>query len=252
MLIRDYYEQAFNVIKSEYGEQPSSYVVPANISLEQAIGYTRRYIVEGVYETRHYRYGRYRHALDKVLKEELRFKPANRRIVNLDLGCGPGLFSWVVRDYMLKGYDSNDGDISLIGYDYAKNMIRLADLFRKHLPMEINFTGYSKIGKIKKVLSREDFSDCDVIVTFGHMLVQTKSEHDVASDFCNIICSLFPANCCVLVAVDAITRAWAFHGAWKNLRAALEEAGVNMESEKSIGLSSMCARLGMGERDGGR
>lgn len=252
MLIRNYYEEAFNSIKSKYGEQPSSHVIPANISLEEAIGYTRRYVIESLFKTRHYRYGRYRNALDKVLKERLHFSPTNRRVVNLDLGCGPGLFSWVVRDYMLEKYGRSDDDIRLIGYDYAKNMIRLANLFKEYLPMEFNLDGYSEVNEIKSVLKSADFSGCDVIVTFGHVLVQTKGKHDAVSDFCNIICSLFPANCCVLVAVDAISRPLAFRDAWKNLRTALQENGVNMESEKLIDLNSMCARLSMGERDGGR
>jgi len=185
------------------------------------------------------------------LKGKLRFSSANRQIVNLDLGCGPGLFSWVVWDYFQKS-EKNDSCIRLVGYDYAKNMIRLANLFKEYLPMEFNLDGYSEVNEIKSVLKSADFSGCDVIVTFGHVLVQTKGKHDAVSDFCNIICSLFPANCCVLVAVDAISRPLAFRDAWKNLRTALQENGVNMESEKLIGLNSMCARLSMGERDGGR
>lgn len=251
MWIEECYQKALREIKCQYikrgcnHEADYGYKIPSDISLQGAIEYTSRY-------DQPYRYKRYHEALAEVLQEKLLFSPASRRIVNLDLGCGAGLFSWVVRDYMLEKYGKNDSDIRLIGYDRAKNMIRLATLFRKHLPMRINFTGYSKIGKVKKVLSREDFSDCDVIVTFGHVLVQTKGKHNAVSHFCNIIYSLFPANCCVLVAVDAITRAWAFDDAWKDLRVALEEAGINMESEKPIGSSSMCARLRMGERHGGR
>lgn len=249
MWIADCYQKTLREIKCQYikggcnHEADYGYKIPLDISLEGAIKYTGRY-------DESYRYERYHKALGKMLEEKSLFSPANRRVVNLDLGCGAGFFSWIVRDYMLEKYGKNDGDIRLIGYDRAESMIRLAALFRKHLPMGINFTGYSKIGKIKKVLSGEDFSDCDVIVTLGHVLIQTKDNDAAIRGFCNIIRSLFPANCCVLVAVDAITRAWAFHDAWKNFRAALEEAGVNMESEKSIGSSSMCARLSMGERDG--
>lgn len=229
MLIRDYYEQAFNAIKSEHGEQPSSHVIPANISLEQAIGYTRRHVIEGVYNKRHYRYDRYRNALDKALKEKLRFRPVNRRIVNLDLGCGPGLFSWVVRDYMLKEYGSNDGDISLIGYDHAKNMIRLADLFRERLSMKINFAGYFETEKIRETLGRKDFPGDDVIITLGHVLIQASS--DGIRNFAEIIQNLYQSHFCILIAVDALRI-----GGWgelrpscERLRADLGNCGVNIE-----------------------
>lgn len=236
MLIKDCYQRVFEGIKRQYnkegcgGKADFSYRVPSDVSLERAIEYTGHHIISSLYGTPHYRYGRYRNALDKVLKEELRFKPANRRIVGLDLGCGPGLFSWVVRDYMLKEYGSNDGDISLIGYDHAKNMIRLADLFRERFPMKINFAGYFETEKIREALSRKDFLGDDVIITLGHVLIQASS--DGIRNFAEIIQNLYQSHFCILVAVDALYAGGGrseLLSSCKRLQDVLGECGVNIE-----------------------
>ena len=69
-----------------------------DVSLQGAIGYTSKYIVESGEE--HYRYDYYRY----ILNTALNFFGIHRskyKIFHLDLGCGPGLFSWVVQDYLL-------------------------------------------------------------------------------------------------------------------------------------------------------
>lgn len=261
MRIKNHYKIAFEEIKRQYNKESCNhktdfgYRVPSDISLEGAIEYTESNILNSLYDTPHYRYDRrYWNALHKVLKEELRFNPTNRQVVNLDLGCGPGLFSWVVRDYILDQYDKNDDDICLIGYDYAGNMIRLANLFREHFPMKINFTGYSEMGKIQKALSREDFSDCDVIVTFGHVLIQVSD--DGINKFTEIIQNLFQSNSCILIAVDARRAGGGgdkLRPSCEKLQSALSRCGANIEHVLDDYNNSMWAcRLSMGERDGGR
>ena len=63
-----------------------------------------------------------------------------------------------VHDYMLKKYGKKPGYIELIGYDYAQEMIHLANLFQENLPDEYNFDGYFEIDKIRNMLKSRDLS----------------------------------------------------------------------------------------------
>lgn len=243
--IREHYIDSFNHIKNKYGEDVSSYVIPSDASLQKAIGYTGQFIVNSSEE--HYRYNYYQKYLDSALRMLDFNLTNNRRIIHLDLGCGPGLFSWVVQDRLLKNYGKKSGDIELIGYDHAKYMIRLANLFHGHLPVEYNFEGYSRINKIRHMLKTRDFSDCDCIVTFGYVLVQVKDDTEAIYNFVKIIKHLFPANSCTLVAVDAFSgnRSSEFRNACEKLLSALSNIGTNIEDKfiRSSGCSWMRARL---------
>lgn len=249
MRIKNHYIEGFNKISDKYGEVFCGYEIPEDISLEQAIGYTNEYIIKSK-PNKHFRYDYYRKILAKAVSE-LDFNPANNRIIHLDLGCGPGLFSWVVQDYMLLGLEKNHSDLDLIGYDHAKNMIRLASLFqghlRKHLPVEYNLGGYFKIVKIQNMLKSRDFSDCDILITFGHVLIQVKDDPEALQNFVGIIKNLFPSRSCILVAVDAYkheNRRRDFYTACTELQSAIVGVGVNVKDKRrGRAYSWMYARL---------
>ena len=232
MQIKNHYIEGFNKISEKHGEVSCSHVIPRNISLERALGYTNEYIIKPKPEE-HFRYNYYREILDIALKR-VGFNPASNRITHLDLGCGPGLFSWVVQDYMLSMYGKNHSDIELIGYDHAKNIIRLAELFQKYLPVEYNLEAYFKIDEIQNMLKSRDFSDSDTVITFGHVLIQIKGNSEALQNFAEIVKNLFPSNSCIVVAVDAYSsndRRLDFRNACKELWASLAEVGVNINNK---------------------
>ena len=243
MQIRKHYINSFNQISNKFGELPCSHIIPENVSLREAIGYTREFIVES--DVKHFRYDYYRKKIDNALS---RFGiDQAKKTIHLDLGCGPGLFSWVVQDYMLKNYGKKTGDLEFIGYDHARNMIHLAKLFQEYLPVKYKFDGYFKVGKILKMLNSRNFSDCNCIVTFGYVLIQVKNNREALQDFVRIIQHLFPAKSCILVAADAYSsesRRQDFRDVCKALLAALTDAGINAKP-KPIGNSgsTMYARL---------
>ena len=244
MQIREHYIESFNRISSEFGGEPCSHIIPRTVSLKQAIGYTSEFIVKPGEE--YFRYDYYKKKFRDAITR-LGFIPAENKINHLDLGCGPGLFSWVVQDFMLKNYGKKSGDLEFIGYDHAQNMIRLAKLFQEYLPVEYKFDGYYEIDDIRNMLKSRNLSDCDCIVTFGHVLIQIKDNLAALQDFVEIIQSLFPVNSCILVAVDAYAfkdRRQNFRDVCKALLAALTGTGINVNS-KPIGNrgSTMYARL---------
>ena len=243
MQIREYYIQSFRQIKRKFGELPCSHFIPENISLQQAIGYTREFIVES--DVEHFRYDYYRKKIGNALTM-FGIEQA-KKTIHLDLGCGPGLFSWVIQDYMHKHYRKNPGDLEFIGYDHAQEMIHLANLFQEYLPVNFKFDGYFKVDEIRNMLNSRNFSDCSCIVTLGYVLIQVKYNREALQDFVQIIQDLFPAKSCILVAVDAYSsesRRQDFRDTCKELLAAVTDAGINAKP-KPIGNfgSTMYARL---------
>ena len=245
MQIREQYIESFKQITTKYPFIPSyAHIIPENITLTEAIGYANKFIIDS--EVEHFRYDYYREFLDKSLTMS-GLKPKNKQIVHLDLGCGPGLFSWVIQDYMVTKYGMNSGNIEHIGYDHAENMIRLAVLFKEHIPAEYNFEGYSGINSIRNILKYRDFSRCHVIITFGHVLIQVKDNPEALRNFAEIINNMFPSKSCNVVAVDAYkyeeTRQ-EFKFACRNLVVALDDTGVNVQKcQVGPTRSWMCARL---------
>ncbi len=245
MQIRKHYIESFNKIKSKHGLViPNTYIVHSDDPLPKVVGYTSKFIVDDGEE--HYRYDYYRDILGRALTH-YGINQAKNKIIHLDLGCGPGLFSWVVQDYLVSKHAVDPGDIDIIGYDHAKNMIKLANLFRKHLPVEFNFEGYSGLNKIQNILKTRDFSDCDCIITFGYVLIQLHGAMEAMHNFAKIIKRLFPVNSCILVAVDAFSgnRPQCFRNACDELFAALSDTDIYIENRYIRGpdRSWMRARL---------
>ena len=253
LLIRNHYREAFKEIVRQHGEgeEDAPYKINADCYLPRAIGYTQKYVIGDKYR----RYERCARVLVQALAQ-LDFRSADKPIVHLDLGCGPGVFSWVVRDYLVEQCDKEDNEIMLLGYDHAPNMIKLAGLFCEHLPKELdyNLVGFSgdsdiDIDKLQKVLRPIDFiSNRDVIVTFGYVLVQTEGNDKAMKNFAKIIESLLsPSGSCILLAVDAhktrwVDSPWIFHEACNQLKAALDKCGLHL-TEQQFGTSLMYARL---------
>ena len=95
--IRDRYRDVILSMARTEGSDSHSHVIPENVTQTQCIGYARRYIIEG--DTPHYRYDRYQ----KTLKTCVRNVPFDQSIptaMHLDLGAGPGLFTWAFWDLM--------------------------------------------------------------------------------------------------------------------------------------------------------
>lgn len=214
-----------------------SYVIPETASLEEVLEYTHSYVTNSLFpENPYYRYNRYREVVDKALDEvdsTIRFNPLGspgNKIICLDLGCGPGLFSWVVHDYLAtKRWRRQNAEY--IGYDHAENMIKLARLFRKYLSVETyTFDGYSEIDKMLKEMRERDFSDHNCIVTLGHVLIQANNR-EALENFARAIKGLHPWNSCILVAVDAKSKLKPvfFRALW-DLLEVLELEGVNVRS----------------------
>ena len=219
-------------------------ITGAHDSLQQTIEYTRQFVVEQT--TPHFRYQYYHDALSLALTE-LGFDPDNRQVVHLDIGCGPGVFSWVVYDHMASQATRDPGHVDYYGYDHAAAMIQLAHLFLERFPIKYEFHGYSDLAEIVTALADQDLSNCDVLITFGYALVQVRANPTALDDFATLIACVFPSHSCIMVAADAYnyrpTRD-AFDDQCRALETALIEVGVALGERVSTAQRSvMFARL---------
>ena len=238
-LIKDHTDRLFSELARErfgrYVDIDITEEIPTDISFEDAMRYTFRFIAPDKSSKKpNYRYDRYTECLASTLHRfHYYFNRENKRIMHLDLGCGPGLFSWVVWDYAID-YGKKPDDIELIGYDRAPNMIHLAHLFRDRFRgrlLEYNFEGYYELEKIQNILESKDLSGYVCIITFGYVLVQTEGDSTAMRNFIDIIRCLFPVNSCILMAVDAFSkedRRQKFDNACEELWASLSKTGINL------------------------
>ena len=243
MSIKDSYVPTFKTIAQRYGEEPSPAQIGPGDSLKKIIGYTRQYVVK--HTTPHFRYDYYHDALSCAFTR-LGFDPADRSVVHLDVGCGPGVFSWVMYDHVASQETRDPGQVDYYGYDHSPAMIKLAHLFLKRFPDQYEFHGFSDLGEIETALADQNFSDCDVVVTFGYALVQVRDNPTALGNFARLIACVFPSHSCILVAADAhndcATRD-VFNDQCDALKTALNEVGVALEDRESAQRSVMFARL---------
>ena len=246
MSIRDNYIPAFNSIVPRHGQRPATAQIGPQDSLRETIGYTREYVVE--HTTPHFRYDYYRNALARALRL-LRFDPGDRRVVHLDIGCGPGVFSWVMYDHMVSLDTRNSDQVDYYGYDHCAAMIELAHLFLELFPDRYEFHGFSDLAEVRTTLLAQDLSNCDVVVTFGYALLQVRDNPAALDEFATVIAGAFPSRSCIMIAADAhndgATRD-AFRGQCRALETALDAAGVVVENRQFTAQGSrMFARLTM-------
>ena len=243
MRIKDHYETTFNAIAQEYGEEPSTAQISSHDSLSKVIGYTREFVVE---QGQDYRDNYYCDALSGAF-QQMGFNPTGREVVHLDVGCGPGVFSWGLHDHMA----SRNAPDSVVyyGYDHCANMINLAYRFLYDFPEQYDFRGECDLPQIRKDLMGQNFADYNVVVTFGYALVQVQGDPAALEEFAVLIRCLFPSRLCIVVAADAHSgqrrevfgqQCTALEGALHNSDVVLEDSCV-LPDWRSI----MFARLNM-------
>ena len=239
--IRTRYHGAIYRIMKEYGiggsTSPPSHVVSANAGFKEVLQYTEWHVG---YESRrqygyqfmnpHYRYYCYRPVLDHR-------SVSGRRLANVDLGCGAGVFSWAFLDWATSqgiGYDRVD----LYGLDHCQAMIDLAETLKNELSQEV--TSYPDLHYCNDVdallyqLTRYHSGGTDYTITLGHVLVQAHDDQDVRT-FTRVIDRIIrlmdAQSSCALIAVDALGLGTDFATGWDKLLVSLKGSGIRSELE---------------------
>ena len=243
--IRGKYVEIIQAIAKTYQRaySESAHLIPADATFAQCLGYTLKYIVGKESDRPHYRYDIYRDALREA--------PVNletdERLVHVDVGCGPGLFTWVVRDHF-RAYPQIA--LELHGYDHSPKMAELANSIWRRLEEETPYSCHHHLEDLFSAAMSVRPSTGSVLVTFGHVLVQTIDDDLAVNDFSSIVETFATLGDCRMLAVDARSgsRREAFRKACENLAGAIEQRGMVI-AERDIPTfgSRMFARIGTRE-----
>lgn len=158
--------------------------------------YAMYYMVGGKRSYAHYRYDRYY----KLFEQVMTGRSVGESVYHLDLGCGPGLFTWVVRDYF---HLHAVADVRFNGYDHAPNMIKIARKIWKRLNVEEKYKCYHDVKKVIAAGKQASLSSGFVIVTFGHVLIQTRDNKTAQDTFARIVATVAESAKCIIIASDA-------------------------------------------------
>ena len=244
MSIRDSYIPTFNAIARRHHEEPSTAQIGPGDSLRKTIGYTRQHVIE--HDQQHFRYEYYHGALSLALTR-LGFDPAHRRVVHLDIGCGPGVFSWVMYD--LRGVRRKHETLAS-GLLWIRSFPRhdptgalIPGAFRR--PIRVPWLLRSR--RYLDSVSRSGFLRLRCRGYVRLRAVQVRDNPAALGDFATLIAGVFPSHSCIMVAADAHNdRAVrkAFRDQCGALGTALNEVGVALEDRMPTARGSvMCARL---------
>ena len=202
MPIQDQYIGAIRRMESRFGRDPGGPVIPKEATLKRCIDYAARYLYEGDTEP-DYRYKRYMQALESLIGIYDVYRKTTT-IVHMDIGCGPGLFSWVVHDYFK--HREPKMAIKLHAYDHSPEMVRLAGLLWGKFETGIGLDTTSDLDALisRVLISRitQGGPPADMIVSFGHVLAQASSQKNAIAVFADTL-SRIRLNSSLVVAVDA-------------------------------------------------
>ncbi|MDE0062893.1 MAG: class I SAM-dependent methyltransferase [Gammaproteobacteria bacterium] len=221
------------------GSDSHSHVIPQNVTRTQCIGYTQRFIVGR--ETPHYRYDRYQNAL-KTCVQNVPFDQDMSTAMHLDLGAGPGLFSWALWDLM---HDETTTDrrpsLDLFGYDYAPQMATLARRIWDRFELPAPYRCFDSEEEVYANVWPQG-PPTNVLITLGHSLIQVHENDGLAvfAELCEAVAGLDRHT--RLVAIDAHSgdRVRQFDSAWRQFLSMMAGSRVTVIHEaESIRVSTV-------------
>lgn len=240
--VRDLHFGVLDAIMNEHNIEPlprrPSHIVRADASFAEVVQHTDWWLRRND-SILHYRYNRYRATLGIRQPTRDRYP----RLAHVDVGCGAGLWSWVLLDWAAD-YNLAYDRIDLYGVDHSPSMIALAYFMRDGLVETVaNYPELhyeTNVQMLLQALIENHQEPTDYMITFGHVLVQALAEStalDAISamlEFTSMIVSILRLqdrqSNCVLVAIDARGRTEEFARGWWALLSNLALAGVRNEN----------------------
>ena len=216
--VRDLYFGVLDAIMNENNIGPlpqrPSHIVRADASFTEAVQHTDWWLRRND-SIPYYRYNRYRATLGGPQP----IGDSRTRLAQVDIGCGAGLWSWVLLDWATDSNLAYDR-IDLYGIDHSAAMITLAIFMRDKLVS--NIANYPTLHyetdaqMLLQALTQNHQQPTHYVVTLGHVLVQALADSsgpDAISAILNftwVITHILRLqdrqSDCVLVTVDALGR----------------------------------------------
>ena len=230
MTIRDKYVDIVEGIaqRARVRSLARKYRISSDATRRECIQYALRYVVR--HTKRHYRYDRYRSALSLALQMSASQIENGELQLHIDIGCGPGLFTWVVQDRLRLDQIS----VGLYGYDHSREMVRLAEEIWDELGETVSSYWHSDADEMLATALSEGTRHDHSLVTFGHVLAQTHDNEDAIQHFARIVADVATVNC-LIIAVDAHRAGPSFRKGCENLCQALLALGTIVDVIGSFG-----------------
>ena len=150
-------------------------------------------------------------------------------LLHVDLGCGPGLFGWVVRDELRMERRA----LEMYGYDHSVEMVQLASDIWNELGDGIECSWHDDPDELLSAALASGPRYSSSLFTMGHVLAQTHDQTDAIERFADII-SQFLSVEGLLIAVDAKSAVNSFRIGWDKLQAALVERNLEVKIKYSM------------------
>ena len=232
--IKDRYKVVIDSVAREEGSDDAGHVIPANVTLAQCIGYSQRFLVGNEQDRPHYRYDRYLETL-KTGMQDVPFDQSVRTAMHLDLGAGPGLFTWVFWDCVHSEMTEGRGlSLDLFGYDHAPEMTRLARRVWDAFGLPATYWCFASEEDIYANVWPQG-PPTNVLITLGHSLIQVHKSRDgglaVFAELCEAVAGL--DRSVRLVAVDAHSgdRPKEFDSAWDEFVSMMTDSRVEVRHQ---------------------
>ena len=228
--IKSKYVAVIDAIAEEHGSKYCHYVVPKDATLAQCIRYAQTYYVEN--HNPYHRYDRCWSLLETAMNYIPLDTSSKQTLLHIDIGAGPGLYSWVLRDYARRNYPMIN--LELYGYDRAPQMAQLANMIWKRFNENVAYSCYHDKNELYAAAMSGSFQSAYIVLTLGYVLIQTDEDgslRELAS-----LCKRFSlnSNVCV-IAIDAYgrDRPILFEEAWHKLVSFLSNLRISVEYTRS-------------------
>ena len=212
--IKSKYVDVIDAIAEEHGSRYCDYAVPKDATLAQCIGYAQRYYVEG--DEEHHRYKRCRNLLKTAMSHVLPNTGSRQTLLHIDIGAGPGLYTWVLRDYVRRHYPTIN--LKLYGYERAPKMAKFANMIWGRLDENVTYSCIYDKNELYAAAMSGSTRSVYVVLTLGYVLIQADEAGSLRelADLCE---NLSVSSNVWLVAIDAYSgnRPTLFEEAWNKL-----------------------------------
>ena len=118
---------------------------------------------------------RYSRMVDHYFRQHLGESGGRRRsqIVHVDLGTGPGIFNWVVYDYVQENWKPRSRPrLAQFGYDRCSAMVDLAERIWTRFGLSDEVGYYDSPKALRRAVGAMT-GDAYLLITFGHVLIQS-------------------------------------------------------------------------------
>ena len=234
-LIRNLYPGVIQKIMTEYGIESvdnPNHIILSDTGFAEVIQYTEWFTFKGD-SVLFYRYRRYSEILNYL-------KASDKQVAHVDIGCGAGLFSWVLLDQAkIRGirYDQ----VSLYGLDHSHTAVHLAGMIRERLLQNIHdypdLNYFTDDDALLNKLTESHRIGTDYIITFGHVLVQANATQTI-QNFARIIADIVKLmdnqSSCMLIGSDARGYSGIFPSIWDSLLSNLKLNGICHDSHNLV------------------